>query len=102
LQDNVRGSINSFGGGIIAVIAVVLKILFNIVTKRFPLLVFDETLSFLAVNYIPAMSEFLKTLSKEFNIPILLVTHQKEFAIAAENCFEISLDKEGNTIINQE
>jgi len=98
LQDNVRGSINSFGGGIIAVIAVVLKILFNIITKRFPLLVFDETLSFLAVNYIPAMSEFLKTLSKEFNLPILLVTHQKEFAVSADNCLEISLDKEGNTI----
>lgn len=101
LKDDIRGSIHSFGGGVIAVISVVLKILFNIVTKRFPLLVLDETLSFLAVNYIPAMSEFLKTLSKEFNIPILLVTHQKEFAVAADNCFEVFFNKEGNTTINQ-
>jgi len=100
-KDNICGNINSFGGGIISVIAVVLKILFNIITKRFPLLVLDETSSFLAVNYIPNMSDFLKTLSKEFNLPILLVTHQKEFAVAADNCFEISLDSQGNTIINQ-
>jgi DNA repair ATPase RecN len=101
MKDKIQGSIHSFGGGVLAVIAVVLKVLFNIVTKRFPLLVFDETLSFLAVNYIPAMSEFLKTLSQEFDTPILLVTHQKEFAIAADNCYEVSLDSQGNTILNQ-
>ena len=100
-KDDIRGSINSFGGGVVAVIAVVLKILFNIVTRRFPILVLDETLSFLAVNYIPAMSEFLKTLSKEFNLPILLVTHQKEFAVSADNCYEVSLTKDNNTVINQ-
>lgn len=97
-QGKVKGSIHSFGGGVVAVIAVVLKILFNIITKRFPLIVLDETLSFLAVNYIPAMSEFMKTLSKEFDIPILMVTHQPQFASAADTNYEIGI-KDGNTVL---
>lgn len=99
LKDQIRGGVNSFGGGVIAVISVVLKILFNIVTKRFPLLVLDETISFLAVNYIPAMSDFLKTLAKEFDLPIVLVTHQKEFAIAADQCYEFSLNAKNETVL---
>lgn len=99
-QGSIKGSIHSFGGGVIAVIAVVLKILFNIITKRFPLLALDETLSFLAVNYIPAMSDFLKTVSKEFGIPIILVTHQPQFASAADFCYII--DKAEQTTIQKE
>ncbi|MFA5071051.1 MAG: hypothetical protein WC511_01620 [Candidatus Pacearchaeota archaeon] len=98
LRDGVSGSINSYGGGIIAAVSVVLFILFNVITKRFPLIVLDETLSFLAVKYIPAMSDFLRSLAKEFGIPVLMVTHQAPFATCSDVCSEIGFVN-GNTNI---
>lgn len=99
LRQGVSGTIHSFGGGIIAAVSVVLKLLFNVITKRWPLLVLDETLSFLAVAYIPAMSEFLTTMSTEFDIPILMVTHQPEFAAGAQHCYEVSFRNDSETIL---
>lgn len=99
-KDGIPGNINSLGGGIIVVVAVVLKLLFNIISQRFPLLVLDETLSFLAVSYIPAMSEFLKEVSREFNIPILMVTHQEEFASNSDTTYKIEI-KDKKTVLEQ-
>jgi ABC-type dipeptide/oligopeptide/nickel transport system ATPase subunit len=97
-KDGIPGNINSLGGGIIVVVAVVLKLLFNIISRRFPLLVLDETLSFLATSYIPAMSEFLKEVSKEFDIPILMVTHQEEFAVNSDKTYKIEI-KDKKTVL---
>lgn len=94
----VVGTISSYGGGVIAVVSMVLKVLFNLLSKRYPLLVFDESLSFLADKYIPNASKFFKELSGEFSLPILLVTHQTLFIQNAENT--LSIDKrEGRTVV---
>ena len=94
MKDGVEGSIYSFGGGIMAVEAMVLKILFNLLSKRYPLLILDESLSFVSEKYIEGTSNFMKELSEQFDIPIVLVTHQDSFTRNADN--EIQIEKENN------
>ena len=91
-KDGIPGTINSLGGGIVVVVAVVLKLIFNVISTRFPVLVLDETLSFLATTYIPNMSAFLKEVSREFGIPILMVTHQDKFAEASDSCYLMQIE----------
>lgn len=88
IQDGHEGTINSYGGGPVAVIAVVLKILFNRLSGRAPLIVLDESLSFLSEKYIANASTFLKEISTEFHIPILMVTHQPRFAQLADQVLQ--------------
>lgn len=90
VENGVEGNLNSFGGGVWAIVAFVLKVLFNILGKRHPMLAFDESLSFLSEKYIPNASAFIKDLSREFNMPILLVTHQPLFTQASDQIYTAS------------
>lgn len=92
-KDGIKGNINSFGGGAFAVISLILKILSQIISKKYPLLVLDESLSFVSKEYItPNLSQFLKELSEQFETTILLVTHQPAFAEEADLVYKVSLD----------
>jgi DNA repair exonuclease SbcCD ATPase subunit len=84
LKGGIRGGKKSYGGGVICIIGFILKFIFNILNKNFPLAGFDETLSFLSVEYIEYASSFIKELSKEFNLPTLMITHQSKFCEAAD------------------
>lgn len=77
------GDMESNGGGVWAVVAFVLKTTFNVLSKRFPLLVLDESLSFVSEKHILGTSKLIHELAEQFNISVLLVTHQKLFV---ESC----------------
>lgn len=96
-KDGVKGNINSFGGGAFAVISLMLKVISQIISKRYPLLVLDESLSFVSAEYLPQLSNFLKELSKQFNITIVLVTHQPAFADSADNVYRVTMDHRTST-----
>lgn len=100
-HNGVEGSTESFGGGVYAVIALVLKILFNILAKRYPLLVLDESLAMVSEQYISRVSQLIKELSAEFSMPILLVTHQPGFAAEANRTYEISLASPKTAVFNE-
>lgn len=87
-QNNIEGSLNSFGGGVWSITSLVMKLIFNRITNRFPLVVFDESLAFLAIKYVPAASDFIKQMTREFNMPLILVTHQSEFTRHADFLYE--------------
>lgn len=95
-KDGVEGSINSFAGGVMAVEAMVMKVLFNLLAKRFPFIVLDESLSFVSEKYIQNTSDFMKDLSKQFNLPIVLVTHQPSFEEGADTKIHV-FKKDGKT-----
>ena len=72
IQDGIEGNLNSFGGGIWVIVAVVLKLVFNRLLNRYPIAIFDESLSFLADKYIPNAAYFLKEFSQDnLTLPIL-------------------------------
>ena len=92
VQDGSEGGINSFGGGVWASVAVVLKAVILILSKRYPLLAFDESLAFVSANYREAVSQFLHNLTKPspdgLGVPILMVTHDPEYASSADNTYQ--------------
>lgn len=79
---NEPGSTESNGGGLWSLIALVLKITLNILSKKAPILVLDESLSFISEQYILPTSSLINQLAKEFNSTVVLVTHQPLFADA--------------------
>lgn len=76
---NEPGSTESNGGGLWSLVALVLKLTFNILSKKAPILVLDESLSFISDQYIIPTSTLINQLSQEFGLTVLLVTHQSLF-----------------------
>jgi DNA repair exonuclease SbcCD ATPase subunit len=98
-QDGVEGGINSFGGGVFAVVAIVLKALVLTLSKKYPILVFDESLSFVSSDYRESVSKFLHDLTKPLpdglGIPVLMITHDPELTCNADTVYQISSNGKG-------
>ena len=88
-QNGVKGSLESFGGGVLSVVSVVLKVVLNVMTKSAPIICLDETLSGLSVEYIPMMSKLLKEICSKFGIYLILVTHQDKFLIHCDYAYKV-------------
>lgn len=78
----------SFGGGAVHISSLILRIAVMTRLKMANLIVLDESLNGLAPKYHPAMVDFLKGLSEQTGINILLVTHQDDFLANAHNSYE--------------
>lgn len=88
-QGGVEGSLNSFGGGVLSVVSVVLKIMLNVMSRRSPIVCLDETLSGLSEEYIEPMSALLRDICNRFRIYLILVTHQKKFLLCCDYAFRV-------------
>lgn len=75
---------DSYGGGVIAVVGVLLRVMLITMLGLRRVLVLDETLANVSEQYIPEVSRLLKKLSTDLGFEILLVTHQPEFASHAD------------------
>jgi len=84
-----EGNIHAYGGGIYAIIATVLKMSLNVVTKRAPVILLDESLSFVSDRYIDRTSEFLNEISENLGLSAILVTHQEKFKHGLQSSINI-------------
>jgi DNA repair ATPase RecN len=85
-----------FGGGVVNVVAFLLRV---IMIKRFKLakfLVVDENFNNVSPDYQPRVSEMLHKLCADHGYTILAVTHQPILASAADAVYEVSVG-EGKT-----
>lgn len=80
----------SYGGGILSVIGVMLRVVTILMYKGRRLLVLDETLAKVAEAYIPNVSALLRVLCEELDFTILCVTHSSLLAAHAHNRYEAS------------
>lgn len=71
--------LTSFGGGPSSFVSLVLRVLTLIRLKRMPILFLDETLAAVSDEYIDATGQFLRRLSEESKLDLLLVTHKQAF-----------------------
>lgn len=71
------------GGGVVDVTALALRIACLMLSRpaRRRLLVLDEPLKHLSVEYIPAARELLLALSGELGLQVLMVTHNRELQV---------------------
>lgn len=88
-QDGVLGDpLSSFGGGAAVVVSLILRIAFMQRLKLGNLLILDESMVALANAYVPNAADFMKQLSEQTGINILMVTHNNEFLRNAHLSYE--------------
>ena len=71
--------LESFGGGPSSVVSLVLRVIALLRTKRFPLLLLDETLAAVSDDYVEMTGKFLDSLAQKSKLDVLLVTHKPSF-----------------------
>jgi len=83
---------NSYGGGVVNVIGLLLRL---ILIKRFKLsklIVLDEQFNNVSAEYLPTVSALLKTLTDKHGYTILAVTHQPILADAADAVYQVTTE----------
>ena len=78
----------SFGGGIVLTASLILRIAIMSRLNMGNLLLLDESMHALANRYVPAAASFMKQLSDQTGINILMVTHNEEFVGHADTTYE--------------
>jgi DNA repair exonuclease SbcCD ATPase subunit len=88
-EDGVEGDpMSSFGGGAVLFASFVLRMAVISRMKMGNLLLLDESMSALANRYVPAAADFMRRLSEETGVNILMVTHNDEFMANAHTSYE--------------
>lgn len=85
-----EGVSESFGGGVLAVVAVLLKVSAILLTKTERLLVMDEALTFVSKEYQEQLSQFLQQLCTKLDFTIIHITHQPKLALNADKIYQIT------------
>ena len=88
-DDGIEGDpMSSFGGGAVLVASLILRLAVMSRMKMGNLLLLDETMFALANKYVPAAAEFMRQLTEETGINILMVTHNEEFMANSHVAYE--------------
>lgn len=84
----------SFGGSVLTMQSILMRI--TVIFRRGlrPLLLLDETLVAVADQYIDRATKFLYTLSKRLGIDILLITHDDAIVSAAHRAYFVTKTKD--------
>ncbi len=98
----------SVGGGIVDIVSMALRVSVWSLTNLRPVLVLDEPLKALSPSFRSDASLFLKELSNELGLQIIMVTHSSELIEASDKVIPILSDgeqskirREGNGITRQ-
>ena len=91
------------GGGVQNVLGFLLRFLALRRMNLKPILILDEAFRNVSVNHLDTLCSFLKHLTKDHGLDILLVTHEPAFLRIADRIYQVSnTDEKGLVIINQE
>lgn len=91
--------VNAHGGGLVQVIALLLRIVILLFSRPAParILILDESLAHLSREYLEPAAELLASLSNKLGLQILMVTHSPEFEDAADRIYSFSKSASGMT-----
>lgn len=87
---------SSFGGGAVLTASLILRLAIMARLNMGNLLLLDESMHALANKYVPAAASFMRQLSEQTGINILMVTHNEEFLTYAHVAYEGK--NEGNVL----
>lgn len=98
----VTDVLSARGGGVAAVIGVLLRVVLILLTRETgqrvsDVLVLDESLAHLSEDRLEAAGEFLRTLVEHAHLQILMVTHQSELEDSADTVYRLALNADGVT-----
>jgi DNA repair exonuclease SbcCD ATPase subunit len=88
-EDGIEADpMTSFGGGAAVVSSLVLRLAIMARLNMANLLLLDESMSALALRYIPLAADFMRQLAEEMGVNIFMVTHNEEFMANAHVAYE--------------
>lgn len=96
-SNGADGTTGTHGGGLLAPIALVLRVLTNLFAGHLPLIALDESLVHVSEQYIEPTCNFLRQLTEELGVVVLLVTHQVAFSQGAHKNIKIDQDELNQT-----
>jgi DNA repair exonuclease SbcCD ATPase subunit len=94
----ITGNIlNTFGGGLIDIVSVILRLIVLELSKVSGPLFLDEPGKMVSSQFVPNFGRFLVELSKTFGRQIILITHNVILSEYASKTFEIYLNEKGES-----
>lgn len=84
--------IHSFGGGLIDVISIALRIIFIYHSSLKKVLILDEIGKFISNDMQSRFGKFLKRISHELGIQIILISHKDQVVEYADRILQVSLN----------
>lgn len=81
---------DGIGGGVIAVVGLVLQVYYSNVLNQSPILFMDEALSQVSSEYIPTLMAFIKELAETKHFIIVLVSHDDRYYQYADKKYSVS------------
>ena len=79
-----EGRASSFGGGVLAVVAILLRVSAIIITNSERFIFLDESSNFVSAQYQPALGNFLKQICGQLGFTIVLISHQETINQSAD------------------
>lgn len=94
---------SSRGGGLAAVVGFLLRVVIMLLSKKSQesVIFLDETFGMLSAEYEGRMAEFLKKISEETGIAIVLVTHSDAYSDLADKRYRFDLNSKGLTTVKE-
>jgi len=93
-NNGVLGMEETHGGGVLSVVAFILRIVITLLTDKRKFLVFDESLSMVSIGYQDKLSQFIRKLCDDLDFTVVLISHQPALSEYATLKYEVS--KAGN------
>ncbi len=89
-DNRIAGDIlSTFGGGLVDIISISLRIIIMQLMKVSGPLLLDEPGKFISAQYIENFGKFLVQISKTFDRQIIMITHNEKLATFADNILEV-------------
>jgi len=99
-KKKITGDIlDSFGGGVVDVITIALRLILLELLKIPGPIVLDEPGRMIAAQYIENFGNFLHSIGKQFERQIILITHNDKLADYADNRIEVAIQNGVSRIV---
>jgi len=79
---------DSYGGGVQALVGVLLRVAVIITLGMRRVLILDESLAHVSPQYVPNVSQLLRRLAEELDFTIIMISHDDEFASSADRHYQ--------------
>jgi DNA repair exonuclease SbcCD ATPase subunit len=93
--------LDSSAGGYVDIVSFALRIVAWLLGNTRNTIILDEPMKNLSADLVPLGAEVLKEISKELNLQMIIVTHDKEIIGVADKIFEVSRVREGRYLVSR-
>lgn len=91
--------LDAFGGGPASVVAFLLRLMVCRRLRLAPLILLDESFSFLSEQYVDPMARLLRELADRVGVTLVLVTHHRGYLASATRAYEARESSEGTRFV---